>query len=686
MNKLGNLVADRWVEGDGAGSTLYNAITGDAISSASTEGIDIESMYQFARNTGGHALRKMTFQERGRMLKALALHLHSKKDSFYKVSSATGATKIDSWIDIEGGIGNLFANASLRRKLPDTSFAVDGDFVPLSKEGTFGGHHILVPKEGVAVHINAYNFPIWGMLEKIAVNLLAGVPAIVKPATVTSYLTECMVKEIHASGILPKGALQLVCGSARNILDFVDERDVVTFTGSAVTGRALKVHPQVINNSVPFNLEADSLNAAILGPDAGPGTPEFDLFVKEIRKEMTIKAGQKCTAVRRILVPEPHIDAFQESLIAQLSKTVIGNPSSEGVRMGALVGCSQREDVISQVEKLSDESEMVYGSTSNSDLSLVGANAKVGTFMSPILLRVKDTSSAVKVHEIEAFGPVSSLMSYHKVEEAVELAKKGKGSLCCSITTHDRSVATEFVRNAASMHGRILVLDRECAKESTGHGSPLPLLVHGGPGRAGGGEEMGGLRGVRHYMQRTAIQGHPSMLTAITEQYQPGAAQPESEPHVFRKHFEELRIGDTVTTAKHTVTEADISNFANVSGDNFYAHVDATSLEGTLFEERVAHGYFILSKAAGLFVDPRKGPVLLNYGIEECRFTKPVYPGATIGVRLTVNEKIAQERREPSDIAKGIVKYLVDVYDETGETVAIAKILTMVKMKDQSED
>lgn len=686
MNKLGNLVADRWVEGDGAGSTLYNAITGDAISSASTEGIDIESMYQFARNTGGHALRKMTFQERGRMLKALALHLHSKKDSFYKVSSATGATKIDSWIDIEGGIGNLFANASLRRKLPDTSFAVDGDFVPLSKEGTFGGHHILVPKEGVAVHINAYNFPIWGMLEKIAVNLLAGVPAIVKPATVTSYLTECMVKEIHASGILPKGALQLVCGSARNILDFVDERDVVTFTGSAVTGRALKVHPQVINNSVPFNLEADSLNAAILGPDAGPGTPEFDLFVKEIRKEMTIKAGQKCTAVRRILVPEPHIDAFQESLIAQLSKTVIGNPSSEGVRMGALVGCSQREDVISQVEKLSDESEMVYGSTSNSDLSLVGANAEVGTFMSPILLRVKDSSSAVKVHEIEAFGPVSSLMSYNKVEEAVELAKKGKGSLCCSITTHDRSVATEFVRNAASMHGRILVLDRECAKESTGHGSPLPLLVHGGPGRAGGGEEMGGLRGVKHYMQRTAIQGHPSMLTAITEQYQPGAAQPESEPHVFRKHFEDLRIGDTVTTAKHTVTEADISNFANVSGDNFYAHVDATSLEGTLFEERVAHGYFILSKAAGLFVDPRKGPVLLNYGIEECRFTKPVYPGATIGVRLTVNEKIAQERREPSDIAKGIVKYLVDVYDETGETVAIAKILTMVKMKDQSED
>lgn len=686
MKKLGNLVADNWVEGDGTGNTLYNAITGDAICTASTQGIEISKMYHFARETGGHSLRKMTFQERGRMLKALALHLHSKKDSFYKISAATGATKIDSWIDIEGGIGNLFTNASLRRKLPNTSFAVDGDFVSLSKEGTFGGHHILVPKEGVAIHINAYNFPIWGMLEKIAVNLLAGVPAIVKPATVTSYLTEYMVREIHSSGILPIGALQLVCGSARDILDFVDERDVVTFTGSASTGRALKVHPNIIENSVPFNLEADSLNAAILGPDAGPDTLEFDLFVKEIRKEMTVKAGQKCTAVRRILVPEIHIDDFQDALIAQLSKIVIGDPSAEGVRMGSLVGCSQREDVVTQVSKLNSESEIVFGSTSNSDLSLVGASSDVNTFLSPILLRVKDSPSAIKVHEIEAFGPVSSIMSYNNIEDAVALSKKGKGSLCCSITTHDSKIATEFVRNAASMHGRILVLDRESAKESTGHGSPLPLLVHGGPGRAGGGEEMGGLRGVLHYMQRTAIQGHPSMLTAITEQFQPGAAQSESEPHVFRKHFEELRIGDTVTTSKHTVTEADISNFANVSGDNFYAHVDGTSLEGTLFEQRVAHGYFILSKAAGLFVDPKKGPVLLNYGIDECRFTKPVYPGTTIGVRLTVKEKIAQERREPADVAKGIVKYLVEVYDETGETVAIATILTMVKMRDQSLD
>ncbi|PCJ81447.1 MAG: phenylacetic acid degradation bifunctional protein PaaZ [Bacteroidetes bacterium] len=684
MKKLGNLVEDSWVEGNGAGTPLFNAITGEAIASASTNGVDIGSMYEYARSTGGYALRRMTFQERGRMLKKLALHLHSCKDKFYKVSYATGATRIDSWIDIEGGIGNLFANASLRRKLPDSTFAVDGDFIPLSKEGSFGGHHIIVPKEGVAVHINAYNFPIWGMLEKIAVNLLAGVPAIVKPATVTSFLTEYMVREIHSSGILPKGSLQLVCGSARDILDFVDERDVVTFTGSATTGRKLKVHPQIVENSVPFNLEADSLNAAILGPDAVPGTPEFDLFVKEIRNEMTVKCGQKCTAVRRIMVPEKHIDAFQDALTTQLSKTVIGDPSVEGVRMGSLVGQTQRDDVRSQIAILEEDAEIVFGSPN--EVEVKGADSNIGAFMSPVLLRVNNSSDASKVHEVEAFGPVSTLMSYNEVSEAVALSKKGRGSLCCSITTHDKDVATEFVRNAACMHGRILVLNRECARESTGHGSPLPLLVHGGPGRAGGGEEMGGLRGVRHYMQRTAIQGHPSMLTAITSQYQPGSIQVESEPHVFRKHFEELNVGDTVTTAKHTVTEADISNFANVSGDNFYAHVDATSLEGTIFEQRVAHGYFILSKAAGLFVDPKKGPVLLNYGIEECRFTKPVYPGSTIGVRLTVKEKISQERREPEDVAKGIVKFQVDVYDETGETVAIATILTMVKMLDQSPD
>lgn len=684
MKKLGNLLEDSWQQGQGEGTPLFHAITGETIAIADTEGIDLQGAYVFAREVGGSALRKMTFQERGRMLKRLALHLHSMKENFYNVSWATGATRADSWIDIEGGIGNLFANASLRRKLPDTPFATDGDFIPLGKEGTFGGHHLLVPKQGVAVHINAFNFPVWGMLEKVAVNWLAGVPAIVKPATVTSYLTEAVVAAIHESGILPPGALQLVCGSARDILDFVDERDVVTFTGSAQTGRMLKAHPRIAEHAVPFNMEADSLNSAILGEDAIPGTPEFDLFIKEVRKEMTVKCGQKCTAVRRIFVPEAQMDAVQEALIAQLSKTTVGDPQVEGVRMGALVGKGQCMDVLDQVAQLEAEAACVFGGTKTTDV--VGADSEKGAFLPPMLLRHDRPHEAQAVHDVEAFGPVSTVMPYHDLEEAVALAARGKGSLCCSITTFDRTAAATFVREAAAMHGRILVLDRECARESTGHGSPMPLLVHGGPGRAGGGEEMGGLRGIKHYMQRTAIQGHPTTLSAITKQFQPGAEQPESEPHVFRKHFEELEIGDTVTTARHTVTEADIVNFANVSGDHFYAHVDETSLEGTMFEGRVAHGYFILSKAAGLFVEPRKGPVLLNYGIDECRFTKPVYPGTTIGVKLTVVEKIAQERREPEDVAKGIVRYRVEVDDHEGETVAVATILTMVKKLDQGPD
>ena len=684
MTKLGNLISNQWVYGDGEGTPLHHAVHGQMVALADSEGLDLESAYTYAREVGGLALRSMTFQERGRMLKRLALHLHGMKEEFYQVSWATGATRADSWIDIEGGIGNLFANASLRRKLPDTSFATDGDFVPLGKEGTFGGHHLLVPKRGVAVHINAFNFPVWGMLEKVAVNWLAGVPAIVKPATVTSFLTERVVAAIHESGILPPGALQLVCGSARNILDHVDERDVVTFTGSAATGRLLKANPRITEFSVPFNMEADSLNSAILGPDAGPGTPEFDLFVKEVRKEMTVKCGQKCTAVRRIFVPAALLDAVQDALVGQLAKTTIGDPQVDGVRMGALVGKAQCEDVLAQVKRIEAEAECVFGSSKTA--ALIGAQAETGAFLPPMLMRHDKPQDAQAIHDVEAFGPVSTLMPYGDLEEAVALAAKGKGSLCCSITTFDRQAAATFVREAAPMHGRILVLDRECAKESTGHGSPMPLLVHGGPGRAGGGEEMGGLRGIKHYMQRTAIQGHPTTLSAITEQYQPGAARPESEPHVFRKHFEELNVGDTVTTARHTVTEADIVNFANVSGDYFYAHVDETSLEGTMFEGRVAHGYYILSKAAGLFVEPRKGPVLLNYGIDECRFTKPVYPGTTIGVKLTVVEKIAQERREPEDVAKGIVRYRVEVDDHEGEVVAVATILTMVKKLDQGPD
>lgn len=681
MLQVQNYICGEWVSGSGIETQAYNAITGDVIAEISSNGIDFGRVLSYGREVGGPALRKMTFQERGRMLKALALFLTDRKENYYKISALTGATRVDSWIDIEGGIGNLFANASLRRQFPDLPYYVDGSAAPLSKNGTFIGHHIMVPKQGVAVHINAFNFPIWGMLEKIAVNLMAGVPAVVKPSELTSYVTESMVRDIISSQILPEGALQLVTGMGRGILDTVDFQDVVTFTGSAATGRILKSLPQIVNNAVPFNLEADSLNAMVLGEFSSPGTAEFDLFVKEVVKEITIKAGQKCTAVRRIMVPEKYIDEVEQAISKRLASTTIGDPSVEGVRMGSLVSKGQRERVKASVLELEKEQKIAFGSLS--DVEVVGANALNGAFMSPILFRNDTPLNTTLVHEIEAFGPVSSLMPYKNLDEAIALTKMGKGSLVTSIVTPNNKEATQFVVEAASHNGRILVLNEACAKESTGHGSPMPLLTHGGPGRAGGGEEMGGKRGVLHYLQRTAIQGHPTTITEITQQFQVGAAMPEAQPHVFRKHFEELVVGETVFTHKHTVTDADIVNFANVSGDNFYAHMDATSLEGTIFERRVAHGYFVLSKAAGLFVDPKKGPVLLNYGIDEARFTKPVYPGATLGVRFTVKEKVDQEKRTPEDIAKGIVKFLVDVYDETGETVALATILTMVKKLNQ---
>jgi oxepin-CoA hydrolase/3-oxo-5,6-dehydrosuberyl-CoA semialdehyde dehydrogenase len=681
MNKLQNYALGKWIAGEGDGQILYNAITGDAIASASSKGLDFAAMCDYARKVGGPKLRKMTFHERGRMLKALALHLISKKDIFYQISWATGATKADSWVDIEGGIGNLFSYASLRRQFPDEPYCVEGDLAKLSKNGTFIGHHICVPKEGVAIHINAYNFPVWGMLEKVAVNWLAGVPAIVKPATLTSFLTEAVAKEIIASGILPEGALQLICGSANGILDHVINQDVVTFTGSADTGKKLKSHPKIIEESVPFNMEADSLNACVLGIDVKVGSPEFDIFIKEVQREMTTKAGQKCTAVRRILVPENLVEDVQIALGKRLASTVIGDPNVEGVRMGALAGKSQVEEVKEKVKQLSKTQKIVYGDLEN--FTVTGADKNKGAFMSPILFINENPFVNTDCHNIEAFGPVSTIIPYKTTEEAIELTKLGKGSLVSSIVTADDNVAKEYVLEAASMHGRILILNNDCAKESTGHGSPLPMLVHGGPGRAGGGEEMGGKRGVFHYLQRTAIQGSPTTLTKVTNQYQYGAKYIEKDKHPFQYYFEELEIGQTLITAKHTVSEADIVNFANVSGDNFYAHMDATSLDGTIFEGRVAHGYFVLSKAAGLFVDAKKGPVLLNYGLDECRFTKPVYPGMTIGVRFTCKEKIDQEKKSPEDIAKGIVKWLVDVYDQTGETVAIATILTMVKKRNQ---
>lgn len=683
MERIQNYVLGTWVDGEGEELTAYNAINGESVGVMSSLGLDYAAILDYARRVGGPALRKLTFQERGRMLKALALYLVERKEKLYALSAATGATRADSWIDIEGGIGNLFAYASLRRQLPDLPYMIEGDAAPLSKSGSFIGHHILVPKHGVAVHINAFNFPVWGMLEKIAVNFLAGVPAVVKPSEFTCYLAELTVREIAASGILPEGSLQLVCGLGRGIIDHVTNQDVVTFTGSAATGKKLKALPHIVQESVPFNLEADSLNASVLGEDAAPGTPEFDIFIKEVRKEITVKAGQKCTAIRRILVPEKYIEDVQVALSQQLAKTAIGDPGVEGVRMGALASKLQVERVRHNVELLMKEQQVVYGDLDH--FEVVGASREKGAFFSPILFRNDDPFKYTKVHDIEAFGPVSTLMPYKSLEEAIEITRLGKGSLVTSIVTANDGIAREFVMETAHLHGRILVLNERCAKESTGHGSPMPLLSHGGPGRAGGGEEMGGIRGVKHYMQRTAVQGHPETITHITRQFQVGADRPEATPHLFRQHFEELKIGDTVYTHKHTVTEADIVNFANVSGDNFYAHMDATSLEGTVFTQRVAHGYFVLSKAAGLFVDPKKGPVLLNYGIEGARFTKPVYPGTTLGVKFTVKEKIGQEKRNAEDTAKGIVKFLVDVYDETGETVAIATILTMVKKLDQTK-
>lgn len=678
MIKLGNYVNGRWREGEGGGKAVHDAVTGELIAHATTKGIDLGEVLAYGRTVGGPPLRKMTFQQRGNMLKKLALYLNKRKEQFYELSYRTGATRSDSWIDIEGGFGNLFANASLRRNFPNQPFHVDGDPIDLSRGGSFMGHHIMVPKEGVAIHINAFNFPVWGMLEKCAVNWMAGVPAVVKPATATAFLTEAVVKEIIASGILPEGALQLVCGSARTILDAVDSQDVVTFTGSATTGRMLKAHPRIIEEAVPFNMEADSLNCAILGEDAKPGTPEFDLFIREVRKEMTVKCGQKCTAIRRVIVPQALVEDVQIALARSLAKVAIGHPAVEGVRMGALASKDQVQEVRDRVNELRQTAELVYGQLDGIDL--LGADAEKGAFLSPIVLLEKNPHQNKAVHDIEAFGPVSTIIPYEDLGDAIQLAKMGKGSLCASISTYDDQIAREFVIGAASHHGRILVLNRENAKQSTGHGSPLPALVHGGPGRAGGGEEMGGMRGIKHYMQRCAIQGTPTTITEITGIYQAGAAYKSAPKHPFAYHFEDIEPGMSILTHRRTVTDSDIINFANLTWDHFYAHTDITSLEGTIFERRAAHGYFILAAAAGLFVYPNKGPVAANYGLEECRFLRPIYHNDTIQVRLTCKEKVDRDSKG-REFPAGVVKWYVEVFDQTGELVAIATILTMVQKK-----
>ena len=681
MKKIQHYVQGQWTEGKEEGAPIFDAITGEVISNIAIEGLDIPEILQYGRTTGSKVLRKMTFQERGNMLKKLAFYLSKRKNEFYELSYRTGATRVDSWIDIEGGFGNLFANASLRKLFPNQAYHVEGDAIDLSRGGRFMAHHIMVPKKGVAVHINAFNFPVWGMLEKCAVNWMAGVPAIVLPAPSSSYLAEAVARVMIDSGILPEGALQIINGTVRNILDTVESQDVVTFTGSAATGRILKAHPRIIQESVPFTMEADSLNASILGEDAVPGTPEFDLFIKEVRKEMTVKAGQKCTAIRRIIVPENLVEEVQVSLAKALDKVTIGDPRLKEVRMGSLISKQQVEAVRSSVEDLSKEATMVYGSLDK--IETIGADYKKGAFISPILFRADNPLENSVIHEREAFGPVSTIMPYKNLEEAITLAQMGKGSLVSSIATNDDNIAKEYVINAASHHGRILVLNRENAKESTGHGSPLPSLVHGGPGRAGGGQEMGGVRGIKHYLQRTAIQGSPTTLTEITGIYQPNSKYKEAAQHPFKYHWEDIQPGMSLKTHKRTFTDTDIINFANVTWDHFYAHTDITSLDGSIFEKRTAHGYFIISAAAGLFVYPNKGPVSANYGLEECRFLRPLYHNDTVYVRLTCKQKIDRDVAS-TEHPSGIVKWFVEVFDAEDELVAIATILTMVQKKQET--
>ena len=675
--KLKNYISGQWIEGNGHEIPLYNAVNGELVAISDTSGLDFEEALHFGRTIGYKNLSSMTFYDRGEMLKKIALYLLERKKKYYELSYKTGATHIDSWVDIEGGFGTFFTYSGLaKRMLPNTPFWVDGETQKISANGTHLGTHILTPSEGVSVQINAYNFPVWGMLEKLSTSLLAGVPAVVKPSPYSSYLTNEVFKDMIESGYLPEGAVQLVCGEPGNILDFVKDGDSVVFTGSANTGRKLKALPSISGNAVRFNMEADSLNCSILGLDAKPGTPEFDLFIKEVKNEMTTKAGQKCTAIRRIIVPENLVGDVQNALSKALDQTKIGNPLSRETKMGSIVGKEQMQILEEKVNLLKAETELIYDGKHD----LVEANYENGAFFTPKVFYNDKPFEKNISHELEAFGPVSTIMPYKDAEEAAALAKRGKGSLVGSIVSHDEKFVAETSWKMASSHGRIFVLNRDNAKESTGHGSPLPTLMHGGPGRAGGGEEMGGLNGLHFFLQKTAIQGSPDVLTAITKVYTQGAEKKFSDKHPFQKYFEEVEVGDSLETAGRTVTEADIVNFSNVSWDHFYAHTDSTSLNGTIFDKTVAHGYFILSAAAGLFVSGKKGPVIANYGLENASFFKPVYAGDTITVYLTAKEKINRGVKG-RNIPSGVVKWLVEVVNQREEVVCVATILTLVAKK-----
>jgi oxepin-CoA hydrolase / 3-oxo-5,6-dehydrosuberyl-CoA semialdehyde dehydrogenase len=671
IRSVENFAEGHWVKGAGTREEIASALTGALIAETGSGGLDFASMTAFARKKGGSALRVMTFHDRANMIKALAQAILARKEELYELSFNTGATRSDSWIDIEGGAGTLFSYASKgKRELPNERFIIDGDMEVLGKTGSFIGQHLYTSMQGVAVHINAYNFPVWGMLEKLAPTFLAGVPAIVKPASSTGYVTELAVRIMIESGVLPEGALQLISGSAGDLLNHLTCQDSVAFTGSAKTSILLQQHPTIAREAVRFTAERDSLNASILGPDATEQSPEFDLFIKEVAKEMTVKAGQKCTAIRRAFVPRNLMDAVTDALAARLAKTTIGDPRRDDVRMGALVSKNQCDDVRSKVAALSKVASIVYGDPEK--VTVLGEGLENGAFMAPILLRADTPWTADAIHTDEAFGPVSTLMPYDDTADAIALANHGLGSLALSVITHDNTVARDFIMGAGAFHGRMVFINRDCAKESTGHGSPMPVLVHGGPGRAGGGEELGGIRGVKHYMQRTAVQGHPTMVAAIINKYLPGAAQSVADIHPFRKKLGQLELGYTLNTASRIVTLEDIEHFANFTGDTFYAHMDEVAAAANpIFGGRVAHGYLILSFAAGLFVDPAPGPVLANYGLEGLRFVKPLKPGDSMKVSLTVKSK---SQRTPE---MGEARWAVLVANQHDELVATYDLLTM---------
>ncbi len=672
IQQISSFAAGEWIApGEGA-RNIASAVTGEVIATAGNTGLDVQGMLDYARNVGGPALRQMTFHERAKMLKALSVHLGQHKQALYDLSFNTGATQSDHLIDIDGGIGTMFVFASKgRREMPDGHVYLDGDVEQLSRNGTFVGQHICTPLQGVAVHINAFNFPVWGMLEKLAPTLLAGVPAIVKPATNSCYVTELCVRLMLESGILPAGVLQLVSGGLGDMLDRLTMQDVVSFTGSANTALKLRSNPVILQNSVRFVAEQDSLNCSVLGTDAQPGTPEFDLFIKEVQREMTTKAGQKCTAIRRIIAPERHVQAVIEALSARLAKTVIGDPRLETTRMGALVSNDQKLDVLEKAAIICQEAERVFGNPD--DFAVDGADADKGAFLPPMLFHCADPDAAQRVHDTEAFGPVSTIMGYRDTDHAIELANRGQGSLVASVITHDLDVARKFAMGAGAYHGRLYFNNRDSMKEATGHGSPLPHMVHGGPGRAGGGEEMGGVRGVKHYMQRTAIQGSPDLLTAIGSKWVSGATEIKGPAHPFTRRYHDLAIGETIHTAPRTVTLEDIEHFAEFTGDTFYAHMDEAAAErNPFFPGRVAHGYLLLSFAAGLFVEPNEGPVLANTGLDGLRFMKPVVAGDSIKVRLTVKSK--NKRNDQY----GEVRWHVTMTQQDDDLVAEYELLTMV--------